>query len=224
MIKVVKLADMNPAPYNPRKDLRPGDEEYQQIEQSIDRFGMVEPIVWNEVTGNIVGGHQRYKVLTARGEVETEASVVHLEDEQDEIALNLALNNAHGKNDDRKIKEVLKRLDEERLKLTAVDYKKIIGKMQAKVADKPQIEFTEELKECHNYLVLYFENTVDWLNAQTFFKIRPVHALHSHDGFVKIGLGRVLNGAVAMKKILDWMEENGHSIEEVLGSEAGEEE
>lgn len=222
MIRKVKLADMNPAPYNPRKDLRPTDPEYQAIENSIDYFGMVEPIVWNERSGNIVGGHQRYKILLAKGVEETDASVVDL-DEQDEMALNSALNNAHGKNDDRKVKEVLQKLDEERKKLTALDYKKRLAAVQAKIEDKPQIEFTEELKECHNYVVLYFENTVDWINAQSFFEIKPVHALHSHDGFVCMGQGRVINGAQAMKKIFDWMEENGFSVSQVLSDQDGRE-
>ena len=48
-----------PAKYNPRKDLKPGDPAYEKIKRSLRDFGYVDPIVWNEVTGNIVGGHQR---------------------------------------------------------------------------------------------------------------------------------------------------------------------
>ena len=54
---------LKPAKYNPRKDLKPGDPAYEKIRRSLHDFGYVDPIVWNEVTGNIVGGHQRYKVL-----------------------------------------------------------------------------------------------------------------------------------------------------------------
>ena len=46
---------LNPAAYNPRKDLQPGDPEYEKLGRSIERFGYVEPIVWNERTGNVVG-------------------------------------------------------------------------------------------------------------------------------------------------------------------------
>jgi len=59
----IAIKDINPAPYNPRKDLRPGDPEYENIKQSILEFDMVEPLVWNKQTGNLVGGHQRLKVL-----------------------------------------------------------------------------------------------------------------------------------------------------------------
>ena len=49
---------LKPAKYNPRKDLQPGDPAYEKIKRSLHDFGYVDPIVWNEVTGNIVGGHQ----------------------------------------------------------------------------------------------------------------------------------------------------------------------
>ena len=50
--------------------------------------------MWNEVTGNIVGGHQRYKVLLAEGVTEVDCVVVHIENPQEEKALNIALNKA----------------------------------------------------------------------------------------------------------------------------------
>ena len=53
-------------------------------------------MIWNEVTGNIVGGHQRYKVLAGEGAKEIDCVVVHIENPQDEKALNIALNKAVG--------------------------------------------------------------------------------------------------------------------------------
>lgn len=64
-IRRVPVSKLNPAAYNPRKDLQPEDSEYQKLSQSLDRFGCVEPVVWNERTGNVVGGHQRLKILLA---------------------------------------------------------------------------------------------------------------------------------------------------------------
>ena len=85
-----------PAKYNPRKDLKPGDPAYEKIKRSLHEFGYVDPVIWNEVTGNIVGGHQRYKVLTAEGATEIDCVVVHIENPQEEKALNIALNKAVG--------------------------------------------------------------------------------------------------------------------------------
>ena len=62
-IRKVPISLLNAAPYNPRKDLQPGDPEYQKIARSIEKYGCVEPIIWNEKTGNVIGGHQRLKVL-----------------------------------------------------------------------------------------------------------------------------------------------------------------
>jgi DNA modification methylase len=57
----------------------------------MDRFGCVEPIVWNQKTKRVVGGHQRLRVLLDRGETEADVVVVNLS-VKDEKALNVALN------------------------------------------------------------------------------------------------------------------------------------
>jgi len=85
-----------PAKYNPRKDLKPGDPAYEKIKRSLKEYGYVDPVIWNEATGNIVGGHQRYKVLVAEGATEIDCVVVHINNPQDEKALNIALNKAVG--------------------------------------------------------------------------------------------------------------------------------
>ena len=84
-----KLSDMTPAGYNPR-DIR--KEAIEGLGGSIDRFGVLVPIIWNKRSGNIVGGHQRFKVLQSKGVEETDVVVVDL-DEHDEVALNITMNN-----------------------------------------------------------------------------------------------------------------------------------
>lgn len=70
------------------------------------------------------------------------------------------------------------------------------------VDDKePDIKFTEELLEEHNYVVLYFDNSVDWLQAQSILGLETVHALRSRPGFEKKGVGRVIRGSEAIEKI-----------------------
>lgn len=90
-MKVVKkkLKDLKPADYNPRK-MSP--EAYAGLKASMERFGLVEPIVWNKRTGNVVGGHRRLEVLQERGEKETLVVVVDLPADE-ERALNITLNN-----------------------------------------------------------------------------------------------------------------------------------
>ena len=61
------LAELAPAPYNPRKDLRPGDPEYESLMRSIQEFGVVDPVIFNTCTRHLVGGHQRLTVLRDLG-------------------------------------------------------------------------------------------------------------------------------------------------------------
>ncbi len=94
-IQTIPIHKIEAAPYNPRKDLKPGDPEYEKLKRSIDTFGCVEPLVWNQRSGHLVGGHQRFKILVARGDQEFQVSVVDLPPEQ-ERALNVALNKISG--------------------------------------------------------------------------------------------------------------------------------
>jgi len=95
IIEKKNTADLLPADYNPRKDLKPGDAEYEKLKRSIEQFGYVEPVIWNKTTGRVVGGHQRLKVLIDMGMTEVECVVVEMSEEQ-EKALNVALNKISG--------------------------------------------------------------------------------------------------------------------------------
>lgn len=110
--EVKRIADMNRAAYNPRVDLQPEDEEYQAIERSLKRHGLVQPIVWNRRTNTVVSGHQRLTVLEAQCETEVTVSVVDLDDIQ-EKELNVALNKITGEWDDDKLSVILNELGEE---------------------------------------------------------------------------------------------------------------
>lgn len=119
-LKKMNINDLQPANYNLRVDLEEHDEEYQKIKRSIKKFGYVDPIIWNKKTNNIVGGHQRFKVLKDLGYQEVDVSVVDL-DEQAEKTLNIALNKVEGDWDADKLKEVIEELDASMRELTGFD-------------------------------------------------------------------------------------------------------
>ena len=102
VIEKKHTADLLPADYNPRKDLKPGDAEYEKLKRSIEQFGYVEPVIWNRTTGFVVGGHQRLKVLLDMGIAEVECVVVEMDAEK-EKALNIALNKISGEWDKDKL-------------------------------------------------------------------------------------------------------------------------
>lgn len=105
-IEKKKISDLNPASYNPRKISK---EELELLRASIDKYGCVELIIWNERTGNIVGGHQRLKVLQAQNIQEIECVIVNLS-ENEEKDLNLRLNKIAGEWDLEKLELVFKDL------------------------------------------------------------------------------------------------------------------
>ncbi|WP_312654155.1 site-specific DNA-methyltransferase [Aminipila sp.] len=94
-IEKLKTELLIPADYNPRKDLKPGDPEYEKLKRSIEQFGYVEPVIWNKTTSHVVGGHQRLKVLLDMGINEVECVVIEMNEEK-EKALNIALNKISG--------------------------------------------------------------------------------------------------------------------------------
>lgn len=110
-IRTIKATELNAAAYNPRKDLQPEDTEYQKLRRSIEEFGYVEPIIWNERTKTVVGGHQRLKVLLEKGADEIQCVVVDV-DEKDEKILNVLLNKVKGRWDIGKLADLLQELDE----------------------------------------------------------------------------------------------------------------
>lgn len=109
-----RIADMERATYNPRVELQPGDAEYETLKRSLEQFGMVEPVVWNERTNRVVGGHQRLTVEAALGHEEVDVSVVDL-DEIKEKELNIALNKIGGRWDTEKLGAVFDNLGDRAL-------------------------------------------------------------------------------------------------------------
>lgn len=120
----IPVGKLKPAKYNPRKDLKPGDAAYEKIKKSLGTYGYVDPVIWNEVTGNIVGGHQRFKVLTAEGATEIDCVVVHIENPQDENALNIALNKAVGEWEPEALVTLLRDLQDSGYELSATGFDK----------------------------------------------------------------------------------------------------
>lgn len=93
-IETHHVSELHPAPYNPRIHLQPGDPAWEKLARSLAEFELVQPIVWNKRTGNVVSGHQRLTVLKYQGVTNVECVVVDLSLEK-EKALNVTLNNAH---------------------------------------------------------------------------------------------------------------------------------
>ena len=137
LIEKMKTENLLPADYNPRKDLKPGDAEYEKLKRSIEQFGYVEPVIWNRTTGRVVGGHQRLKVLIDMGINEADCVVVEM-DETKEKALNVALNKISGEWDKDKLALLISDLQAEDfdVSLTGFDAAEIDDLFKDTIQDK----------------------------------------------------------------------------------------
>ncbi|GHU27579.1 hypothetical protein FACS1894152_4400 [Bacilli bacterium] len=88
LIKNIKIEDLKYSGYNPRKTTK---EQEKHLRESLEKFGVVEPIVVNEHEGReniIVGGHFRVRELKKLGHETVDCVMVNLS-EEDEKELNV---------------------------------------------------------------------------------------------------------------------------------------
>jgi len=113
-IQNLRLDRLCAADTNPRVI---SNRNFKGLTGSLNRFGQVEPIVWNERTGRIVGGHQRFRVLVDAGVVEALVVAVDMTPEDEEDA-RLVLNNPAIEGEfDEPIGDLLRHLEEKSVSL-----------------------------------------------------------------------------------------------------------
>ena len=154
-IEKIKIDRLKAAEYNPRKDLKPGDAEFEKLRRSIEEFGYVEPAIWNKRTGNIVGGHQRIKVLKHLGHTEADCVVIDI-DETQEKALNIALNKISGTWDEGLLTTLLKDLEHMGYDLTltgfdASETSELFGKGAIENAHEDDFDANKALEEAEKH-------------------------------------------------------------------------
>src|SRR5262245_21908595 len=140
-IRTLPLADLKPAPYNPRRVLSPTSPACRKLKASLAEVGLVEPLVWNELTGHVVGGHARLRILAELGVTEVPVSVVRLSETR-EKAINVVLNNqeAQSRYDPAKLGDLLTELEElPELLLTGFDHK-TLDALRLEPADLEQVQ------------------------------------------------------------------------------------
>ena len=193
-VELVKISELKPAEYNPRQA---SQKQIKHIRDSIRKFKMVEPIVVNgspERKNVIIGGHIRTKIWQELGH---DAIPVHYIDLSlnDERELNLRLNKNQAEFDF----ELLANYEEQELisaGFEATDLERIFKEPMPNQV-KGEIEFSPELLESQNYVVLYFDNELDWQVAQTKLGIKPAKDIKG----LNTGVGRVLKGMDIVNKL-----------------------
>ena len=195
--------DIIPYENNPRHN----DNAVEYVANSIKEFGFKVPIIIDK-ENVIVTGHTRLKAAEKLGLKEVPCIMAEDLSEEQIKAFRIA---------DNKVSEYstwdLGKLDLELADLD-IDMSQfgILENDEEEISDleekeKPEIEFTEVLGEEHNYIVLYFDNDVDWLQAESLFDIKPKMNLSTRidenisSSMERVSVGRVINGAKALESL-----------------------
>jgi len=170
----IERSQIKAAEYNPRQIT---DAARRKLKAAISKVGMLAPVTWNRITGNLVGGHQRISALDAinRGKgYKIRVAAVEMT-EAEEKAANILLNNpeAQGEWDFDQLNALLKDpdLDLTAAGMGAADVFKIIGEdspdavldeCERQVAEAhEQADKIQEIaneKDDRFYLVVVFKN------------------------------------------------------------------
>jgi hypothetical protein len=189
-------------PRNPRKITK---EKFEDLCESIRKspeMKVLDEIRVYPLNGRyvVISGNHRYKAYKKLGWENVLCKVLPEDTPKEKLREYVMKENMHyAENDDVLLNGWdLKELADWRVPM------KIKSKKKKEV---PEVEFTQVLDEYHNYVVLYFDNEVDWLQAQTLLDIKPVKLMNtvksdSNPHSKEIGVGCVLRGVEVFNRLL----------------------
>ena len=189
-------------PRNPRKITK---EKFDDLCESIRKspeMKVLDEIHVYPFNGRyvVISGNHRYKAYKKLGWENVLCKVLPENTPKEKLREYVMKENMHYAENDRSLMTSwdLKELADWRVPMSV--------KMK-KQPEMPEVEFTQVLDETHNYIVLYFDNEVDWLQAQTLFDLKQVRLLSTKRGEDNIrakrtAIGRVLRGVDAINRLL----------------------
>ena len=195
------IKELKPYKKNAKKHPK---QQVEQIANSIKEFGFTQPVIIDS-NNCVVAGHGR--ILGAKKAGLKEVPTVCLEEltEEQIKAYRLVDNKLNETGwEDKLLKEELDELQRV-FDMELFGFEGDIIEQELEV--EPEVPFTEILNEENNYIVLKFNNKIDWLNAMGLFGIEKVKAYPTKkDGNKKTfgdraGVGRVIDGVKALERI-----------------------
>lgn len=202
-IKDIKLDGDNPNKFDK------GMEE--RLKRSMDTFGYTQDVIVDKKTMILADGEHRLKEYIRQGQTEIPVKLIPFKNDAQRRAYRQGANKIRGTHEkgldleeyDRIIKagerDIL--INMTGINISEVEAHLRQSKEELQAKKDAEIKFTQELKEEYNYVVLTFDNEIDWLNALSILDLKTVKALDSKEGYQKMGVGRVLNGPETINKI-----------------------
>lgn len=195
------IRELKPYKKNAKKHPK---EQVEQIANSIKEFGFTQPVLIDK-HNSVVAGHGR--VLGAKKLGMKKVPTLCLDDltEEQIKAYRLADNKLNESDWD---KDLLKESLDEIADINMEVFGFSIDVLEDELLEvEPEVPFTEILNEENNYIVLKFNNKVDWINAMGLLGIEKAKAWPTKkDGNKKsfgmrAGVGRVLDGVKALERM-----------------------
>ena len=208
-VQDVSIDTIKPYENNPRKN----DRSVKAVARSIEEFGFRQPIVVDS-DNVIIVGHTRYRAAKMLGLKEVPVIVASDLDEEKAAAYRIA-DNSSGEASEWDFDALVAELENiEMVDMADFNIDEVLKKYSDNVAKKKadddgcgEVPFAVDLDSSSNYVVLKFGNEVDWLNALTVFGLQNEmrHSTREDglltEGMQSIGLGRVLDGVEAIRKV-----------------------
>lgn len=189
--EVRKLKELKPYKDNIR--IAKAD-KMQILKESLKSLGSAQ--VWNILPdGTVLNGNRRLEIMLAEFGPEYKQGCYVAQDKLTEIKIKeicFRLNSNEGGEFDKK---KIALLDSKALEQWGANIKSLNEEI------KGEVPFAEELGERQDFIVLSFDNEIDFLQAQSILNLPKVKPLNSKEGYQTIGIGRVIKWAEAIKKI-----------------------
>lgn len=201
-IKYKNINTLHPYKKNAKKHDK---KQVEQIANSIKEFGFTQPVIIDK-NNCVVAGHGR--ILGAKKAGLKEVPTVCLEElTEEQIKAYRLIDNKLNESewDKTLLSEELDELAEQNMDMDLFGFD--IDTLQDGIIEvEPEVPFAEVLNEENNYVVLKFENKIDWINALGLFGIEqqkayPTTKGGNKKGFTRSGVGRVINGIEAIERI-----------------------
>ncbi len=202
-MRIKMLSPKSLTPYN--KNPRDNSKAIEAVAQSIRDFGFNQPIVVDK-NKVIVVGHTRHSSALLLGL--TKVPVMdcdHLTKKQ--IRAYRIADNRTNENSfwlEIELTEELLALNPKERKSTAFtddELNDLLDAVEDTVPVVGKVVFSEELLESRNYVVLYFDNDVDWVSARTHFRLKSVYSKRCNGKPWSKGIGRVVDGARYLRRV-----------------------
>jgi ParB-like chromosome segregation protein Spo0J len=170
------------------------DDKFKKLVQSLKdlpEMAQVRPIVVNQDM-IVLGGNMRLKAMKEAGWKEAPVAIVDW-DEDKQRQFIIKDNVGFGEWD---WDMLANEWDSESLTDWALDLPIDLEEIKETkdIPDIGEMEFSEELLLEHNYIVLYFDNAMDWEVAQEVYGLKQTKSKESAIKCQKFGIGRVVNG------------------------------